>query len=204
MPEFPSFGYDIFEFEPCISPAGDKLYYGSRRPLPGNKENNQSADIWVVTKTKDKWSEPEYIGSNMMYVSVAANGNLYYTGMTEGASMRGICKMEYKNGDYSEPIFLRDEVNFMPGTAHPYIAPDESYLIFDAQPKGAENTPDLFISFKKDDGTWTKAINMGEEINKGREMCASVSPDGKYFFFSRDGDIYWVDAKIIENLKYNK
>ena len=37
------------------------------------------------------------------------------------------------------------------------------------------------------------------------ENCPTLSPDGKYFFFNttRSGnwDIYWVDAKIIEDLK---
>jgi len=28
-----------------------------------------------------------------------------------------------------------------------------------------------------------------------------IYPDSKYLFFSSEGDIYWVDAKIIEDLK---
>jgi len=28
-----------------------------------------------------------------------------------------------------------------------------------------------------------------------------LSPDGKYLFYQSRGDIYWVDAKIIEELK---
>jgi Tol biopolymer transport system component len=47
---------------------------------------------------------------------------------------------------------------------------------------------------------------MGDGINATEnEMCASVSPDGKYLFFSRevDGnrDIYWVDAKVIDEYR---
>jgi hypothetical protein len=29
----------------------------------------------------------------------------------------------------------------------------------------------------------------------------SLSPDGKYIFFSRDGDIYWISSSIIEELR---
>jgi Tol biopolymer transport system component len=29
----------------------------------------------------------------------------------------------------------------------------------------------------------------------------NLSPDGKYIFFSRNDDIYWVSAKIIEDLR---
>ena len=70
---------------------------------------------------------------------------------------------------------------------------------------------DLYISFKQDDGTWGKAINMGKEVNSDRwDAYASVTPDGKYILFnrgvstdedSRNIDIYWVDAKIIETLR---
>jgi Tol biopolymer transport system component len=47
---------------------------------------------------------------------------------------------------------------------------------------------------------------MGEGINSsGHEERPYVSPDGKYLFLTRDIsgnlDIYWVDAKIIINIK---
>jgi hypothetical protein len=44
------------------------------------------------------------------------------------------------------------------------------------------------------------------EINATKtEFGASVSHDAKYLFFHRrvdgKGDIYWVDAKVIENIR---
>ena len=46
---------------------------------------------------------------------------------------------------------------------------------------------------------------MGEAFTRGSTGCPYVTPDGKYIFFNsgRNGnwDIYWVDAKIIEELK---
>ena len=46
-----------------------------------------------------------------------------------------------------------------------------------------------------------------ETLTTRTEFAASVSPDGKYLFFHRTvegkGDIYWVDAEIIEGLKKN-
>ena len=57
-----------------------------------------------------------------------------------------------------------------------------------------------------EDGTWTKPVNMGKGINTSAyDWVPHVTPDGKYFFFNstRSGswDIYWVDAKVIHNLK---
>ena len=59
------------------------------------------------------------------------------------------------------------------------------------------------------------AINMGDQINTSlSESGARVTDDGKYIFFTRGqweikedgsrnwvGKSYWVDAKVIENLR---
>ncbi len=68
---------------------------------------------------------------------------------------------------------------------------------------------DLYISFRKQDGGWSKAENMGSIINsKEMELFASVSPDGKYLFFTSDregsNNVYWIDAKVIDDFKPGK
>lgn len=115
----------------------------------------------------------------------------------------------------------------------PFITPDESYIIYLRRGDEGFGGVDLFISFKKEDGSWTEGKNMGPEINSSAtEYCPSVSPDGRYIFFASNrsihknysdvplsfkekikildnpgngrGDIYWIDAKIIESLKPQK
>jgi len=201
-PQLAPFSYDCFEFEPIISPDGQKLFYGSKRPLPGKPELNRQSDIWVVDKTESGWSEPHHHGPGMMYISVTNDGSLYFTG--EGYS---ILKSRYVNGKYLEPEKVGNpENNIHPG-AHSYIAPDESYIIFDSRGRpGGYGDNDLYISFRNEDETWSKARNMGDKINsKDSEMAANVSPDGRYLFFmsKRSGvpNIYWVNTKIIEELK---
>ena len=110
-----------------------------------------------------------------------------------------------------------------------FIAPDESYLMFCRRGDGFGSW-DIFISFRKEDGSWTDARNMGGEINtSASEVYPVVTPDGRYFFFSSSrtthddysetpitldeklkilngpgngqADIYWVDARFIEELK---
>jgi len=58
------------------------------------------------------------------------------------------------------------------------------------------------VIFKNSDDSWGNPIRFGPEINtKHGELCAFVSRDNNYLFFSRNDDIYWVDAKIIEKLR---
>ncbi len=202
-PDFAPFTYDCFEFEPGISPDGEAIFYGSMRPLPGSDEINRSIFIWKVTKNEG-WKNPQLIGGEMMYVNVAANGNIYTTSLKRDGD-KGIIKRELHKNEYSDFINLGDSINFMLGTAHPYIAPDESYVIFDAQPEEYGENGALFISFKKNNGTWTKAKAFGDEINFGQVMTAWVSHDQKYMFFHSTvdgfGDIYWVDASVIQKMK---
>ena len=68
------------------------------------------------------------------------------------------------DGKYEPPKKMSDAVNRGKYIAHPYIAPDESYLMWDAE-KMDENTPDIYISFRQEDGSWSEAINMGDTIN---------------------------------------
>ena len=84
---------------------------------------------------------------------------------------------------------------------YPFIAPDESYLVFTrrvAQPA----VTSLYVSFRKPDGTWSepRPIDLGM-----RAGAASVSPDGRYLFFSGGepgkGDIYWVSASVLAPVK---
>ncbi len=118
------------------------------------------------------------------------------------------------NGSYETPIKMSKAINTGKYIAHPFIAPDESYLIWDAEMEG-ENTPDIYISYRQKDGSWGKGIRLGKQINTSRyEQYGKVTPDGKYFYFwkgdvkhSADGSRYvvggpfWVDIQVIKNLK---
>ena len=120
---------------------------------------------------------------------------------------RDLSKARYSNGKFDKPVKLSSNVNTKEGEYNSFIAEDESYLIFTSVGLGdSYGEGDLYISFRRKDGSWTKAKNMGPKINSfARDYCPSVSPDGKYFFFSSrklgTEDIYWVDARIIENLR---
>jgi hypothetical protein len=63
----------------------------------------------------------------------------------------------------------------------------------------------LYICFRLADGSWSQAHKSAILNTEDSDWCPAVSPDGKYLFFTRKrtgkGDIYWVDAKIIEELR---
>ena len=91
-------------------------------------------------------------------------------------------------------------------TAHAFVAPDESYIVFDAgRPGGQGGEGDLYVVFRNADGSWSDAVNLGDTINTpGTNFCPMISPDGKYLFYAAGRDIYWVSAEVIEKLKTEK
>lgn len=103
------------------------------------------------------------------------------------------------NGQYEKPQKMNKSINSGKYIAHPFVAPDESYLMWDAEKNGV-NTPDIYISFRQKDGSWGPAISLGDKINTpAYEQRPRVTPDGKYLFFWRgdkkvreDGSTYWI------------
>jgi len=85
----------------------------------------------------------------------------------------------------------------------PFIAPDQSYLLFSREGPPAKSG--LHISYRNQEGKWTPPQNLGEEINAGGAGTPYVSPDGEYLFFhsGRNGnyDIYWVSTRILKKLE---
>jgi hypothetical protein len=109
----------------------------------------------------------------------------------------------FVDGAYQNPERLGHNINYLPLAAHPYVAPDESYLVYDAQP--VEGNADLF-SFRDEDGGWSRSVPLGDRFNTEEgDLMSFVTYDGRYLFFSRltetSGDIYWVDAAVIQEYK---
>ena len=192
-PRIASFSGTYADHEPCIPPGGGRLYWGSDRPLP---DGNMAYKIWVVERTRDGWSPPFPLGRPvnedlLMYVSFTREGTLYATGIVRSRLMEG---------RYQRVERLGPPINDGFNNAHPFIAPDESYLVFDSNRPGNFGRSDLFISFHGGGEDWTVPRNLGQTINRGSwNSCPIVSPDGRYFFFSVDGDIYWVDAGYLKS-----
>lgn len=192
-PELAPFSYDCFEFEPHISPNGQLLYYGTQRPIDNSGVLVKGTNVWVVKKTSEGWSEPEYPGppfDEAMFVCVSEDGTIYNSGLS---------KSELLNGKYGpwEPIAPHLSGPFM----HPCIGPAEDYIIFDTDHDFGGKGKSLLISFRNPDGSWGEIISFREIFDFEKFGIPMLTPDYKFLFFSSQGDIYWVDAKVIEELK---
>lgn len=203
----PNKGWD---FEPHIAPTGNRLYFGSTRPL-NDTVKASGLHQWYCKKSGRGWEKPIPLEKPftdrpvIMYLTSSENGNLYFTTGEKGDKPEDwvIYNSINENGKYNSIKRMGNTINFNGKyIAHSYISPDESYIIYDAKSDLGYGKSDLYISFNKN-GIWTDAINLGPEVNTDQtEMCPSVSPDGKYLFFHRGsddhGDIYWIDFSLLK------
>jgi Tol biopolymer transport system component len=181
--------------EPFISPDGKTMYLGNK----------------YMERTNSGWSDVKSLGAlfkdiPIMRLSISSNGTYFFD---EREKIGTIRYSRFINGKREKPRVLGKNINTGKWTAHPFIAPDESYLIWDSERKNGYGDSDLYISFRQQGGSWGTAINMGDKINTAlEENAASLTPDGKYIFFNRyqgqnsgKADLYWVDARVIETLR---
>lgn len=201
-----NFNPGIEILDPSFSPDGKKLYFLSLQPdKPGSAERER---IWYIEKVSNGWSAPMVIDEVIRVhpthwtFSFARNGNLYFTSEIDGVrGEQDIYVSRFEDGKYLPPEDIGEAINSNGKDLTPFIAPDESYLIFTRIGNETKKT-DLFISYKKKDGTWTEAIDMGPVVNSiSHDLAPYVSPDEKYLFFISRYRMYWMDANIIQELK---
>ena len=169
-----------------LSPDGKKLYYTN-----GSK--------WLfVEKSGDKWSSPKQMPpeinsyGDLNICSVTSSGSVYFIQWPVFDVYVSACV----KGKYTTAERLGTNINSDSTRENSvFVAPDESYMIIEATEDAA--TCELFISFRLSDRSWSERKKL--PIKWGR--LPSVSPDGKYLSFMTREGIYWVSAKIIEELK---
>lgn len=201
-PEILPFSKDYINNEPSLSPDGNILFFVSNRPRNKGGEPERTPDIWFVEKAEGKWGEPTNLGApvNTDGVEVqpfmSAESRFYFC-----RPPAEIYCSAWSGRRWQEPVRLGEKIN-RGRVSSPRVSPDTTCLIFHSNNPGGFGNYDLYISFKDASGDWMEARNMGPDINTAAdEGDATFSPDGKYIFFSRDGDVYWVSVSVIDELR---
>lgn len=186
---------------PFHSPDGKTLHYRS-------KYKERTAHGWSEMKSLG----PVFEAIEIMGLTASAKSTLVLD--ERGSAGDGIIRYsKLINGKWEDPTPLPKEINTGTWNAHPYIAPDESYIMWDGERESGFGDNDIYISFRQKDGSWGEAINLGNKVNtEAEEGGPQITPDGKFLFFNRmvphangkagsHSDLYWIDAQIIKDLR---
>lgn len=202
-PDTATFSKNRMTNEPIFAFNGSRIY------LDANPTLNQvgSVDLSYVTKNDTVWSNPISMGNppnlsvDQYHPCIVADTSVYFS-----ASNGLIVRCQYHNGIYQPRTILPFPINYANTTqtwGDPYVAADESYIIFKSTRTGGFGGNDIYISYKKSDGNWTNPKNLGSKINtQYDETSGDVTPDGNYMTFGSNKDLKWVSTSFIETLKH--
>lgn len=182
-----------------ISPDGRRLFFVSTRPV-GSGPAREDTDLWVMDRVQGGWGPPRHLDElsspgDEWFPSITNNGTLYFGSERPGGHGHSdLWRAEWKGDHFGPPENLGDVINTADQEIEPYIAPDESFLIFSGKgrPEG-KGSYDLFVSYRCD-GKWTPPRPLGAGVNSPAwEFGARISPDGRYLFFTSNRSDYAAD-----------
>ncbi|MEM6569825.1 MAG: serine hydrolase [Planctomycetota bacterium] len=199
--------------DPFLSSDQKRLYFISDAALTG-EGRKQDHDIWYVERREKGWSDLIHGGAELntsfeeYFVSLTDDGTLYFASnrpKPPADSWGGgfdLYASPSADGSFQSAKRLPAALNTEHYEADVFVAPDESYVIFCATRPDGLGRGDLYISFRGSDGEWSTAKSMGDAINTdSHELCPFVSRDGRFFFYTSNEDIYWVDARVLESFR---
>ncbi len=187
--------------ETSFSADGSKVFYYANGDIYYNEKKNNKWGPSIRIEGVINTAETEF------YPSVTNDGTLFFSRNGKWDEGR-IMFSTFSYGNYNKPVDIGLPVN-NGGALHAYVSPDKSYMLFNSPREGSFTQLDIWISFRKQDGSWSDPMNLGKKINSGADaiLCPTVSPDGKYLFFTKlnfssgTGYVYWVSSSIIDELR---
>jgi Tol biopolymer transport system component len=195
-PVLASFSGETSDQQPAFAADGRSLVFVSKRALaaPEGASPKTASHLYLVDRTSKGWSKarelpPEVNISNRVFKpSLAANGDLYFmsdVGSSEHPKWRLF--KAHRNGLNYEPAQALTFSGPDDGDVDPFIAPDQSYLIFSSNTRGTlkDGHEHLFIVRRRGNG-WSpiEPIRYVGDDWGSDDGEAQVSPDGRWLYFT--------------------
>lgn len=177
---FASAGMDV---DPFVSPDGNRIWFSSDRPRAGAPAGSISS--WYVERTATGWSDPVDPGAPFnsdsadIFVSEARDGTVVFRSEREGrprvyATRRGA-------EGWQTPVALR--FGTVEEASNPMLHPSGTWIVLSLPGQGGP--PDLYVSCRTADGTWSEPVALPAAINSPfAEFAPSFHPDGTLYFTS--------------------
>jgi hypothetical protein len=202
-PEIAPFSGKYHDGCPIFSYNEDLIYFYSMRPHLDRDLNYWN--LWVIPRSNSTWNKPYKlpfpINTEKFQVTptISQDDTLYYTSYNEKAPRNMIFMFSKKKGDtWTKPRILSPNFNVHYQDWLPCIAPDNSFLIFSSLREDSEGF-NLYLSNHNKDGTWEIPQLLKGHINtEASERFPGLTRDGKFLFFIRDSQIYWVSTEVLK------
>ncbi len=186
------------DLSPVITADGQRLYIG-RYPFEGNIGAPEREDIYVSDLQKNgSWGPMQNVGrplnnegSNFL-ISITPDGNtvllgnLYRRDGSPGGAGVSIAYRLAEGWTIPSPVYIAQYYN-RSRFSEMCLDPSGRVLVMAIHRDDTRGEKDLYVSFKRSDGSFTEPRNMGEINTWGGEMSPFVAADGKTMYFATNG-----------------
>ena len=183
------------ETAPLISPDGKSLYF-VRTGDPKNNGREDEADIWLSQRLPDgSWSRAVNAGAplNNRYANrvggIVPNGYQLYLINTykQGKSQLALSERQGRICSYPKRVKI-DSLAANQSNIDFHLNSWGNIMVISMTRRDALGKRDLYVSIKKQDGSWSKPKHMGNVLNsRGEEGYVFLALDGKTLYFSSNG-----------------
>jgi len=194
-----SINSEYSEYVPVISQDGKTLYLF----VLADPGNIGEGDIWYSTKLSDiSWSPRKNIGKPLnneasnFVISISPDNNTLFLSRkykVKGRNVvdngKGFSISKRLRVGWSNPTEVVVE-NFKNKNKYGEfcMSADQKTLIHAIQTTDSYGDQDLYVSFRKENGTWTSPKNLGKAVNTERaENSPFLASDGVTLYFSTNG-----------------
>ncbi|MEP6897945.1 MAG: hypothetical protein ABI870_05390 [Rhodanobacter sp.] len=185
-----SFSGTWMDHDPVISPDGSFLVYTSNRPDTDGGKPLHGGHLWRIDRRGDDWAAPVRFPdavnatTRTFAPAIAANGDVYYQQANPPHQDFQLYRTQYRNGAYLAPSLV-ELGDAQTHKLDPAIAPDSSFIVFDANDAGKDQPDRLYIAFRDGD-YWSKPVDMGDALDRYQPWGSHLSPDHRTLYFTSD------------------
>ncbi len=153
-----------------VAPDGKTVFFASGRPTSKGSPPLKDHNIWKTFRTESGWTVPVPLpppvntDAHESYPSLSKDGTLYFFSRRKGGfGQSDLYRSELVDGTTTKVTNLGPVLNTEHHEVDPFIAPDESYLIFASDRPGGYGKDDFYITFKGPGGSWASADEYGRQ-----------------------------------------
>ncbi len=201
------------ELGPIISADGNTLYilrdehpenitktiFSMNEKGEGNKKTIYTNDIWVANKQNGTWNNAQQMGAPLnneghnFVISVSPDNNQllvaneYLPDGKPGGDGISLTRKTAEGWQTPQKVAIENDYNHNKFVSY-FLSSDNKHLIMSLEQDDSYGDLDLYISTLKKDGSWSKPINMGPQLNsRGSESTAFLAADNRTLYFSSNG-----------------
>lgn len=193
---------DYAELNPLLSPDGKTMYF-SRKNHPENVGGvTDKEDIWYSDLGQDgKWTlarnmGPQFNNAGPNFVNAVSStpdgqtvlvlGNKY---LPNGKMQAGVSLSTHTGGSWTKPspVQIENDYNYNE-KANYFLGNTRKTLLMSVEREDTHGDRDLYVSFQKNDSTWSEPLNLGNVVNTANEESAPfLASDDQTLYFSSNG-----------------